>query len=85
MVKERTPEEEASVASLLNAINGFKVDDQGRLTWKDGLVHVQKRITLSRWQTAGAIIVAAGALSQGALAAFQLGCAFALWSKGCPR
>ena len=54
---------------MLAAINGLSVDNTGRLTWEGGLVRVQRRVTLSWWQTIAAAIIAFGPLSQGILAA----------------
>ena len=65
-------------------IEQMGVDEKGRLTWKGDLVQVQKRVTLSGWQSVAAIVVALGATSQGVLAAYQFGCAMAFWTKGCP-
>ncbi len=66
-------------------IKQLGVDEKGRLTWKGDLVQVQKRVTLSPWQAITAAAVALGATSQGVLAAYQFGCAMAVWTRSCSR
>ena len=66
-------------------IRRMGVDAKGRLMWDGDLVQVQKAFRLTFWQGLATSVIALGAVSQGALALYQLGCAVAFWSKGCSR
>ena len=66
-------------------VDRMRVDAKGRLTWDGDLVQVQKAFRLTFWQGLATSVISLGAASQGALALYQLGCAMAIWSKGCSR
>ena len=66
-------------------MNRMRVDAKDRLIWDGRLVQVQRRLTLTLWQTIFGVIVAFGALSQGALASVDLVCRFGWLGHGCGR
>lgn len=66
------------------------LDDEGRLYWDGNPVEVGRRLTLSRWQKAGAITVAIaavlggfGGFVQGAIAGHEYGCEKKWLQAGC--
>lgn len=66
------------------------VDSVGGLYWRGKPVEVASRLSLSRWQRAGAVIVTLAAVVgglggavQGVAAAQDLGCKRGWWDSGC--